>query len=647
TFGTELGTVLEEIARAADDPNRASWAALRGLLFGAHPYGTPVLGRGEHVAGATPADAESFFRAGHGARNLVVCLAGHLEPDRALSLLEKTLGQLPSGRRRPGPLGEPPALRGEHRVTLQHEAEPEVRIAWRGVSANHPDHHALLLADMLLDNRAGGLLRRRLVHTHRVRAAGSVRMTLREAGAHVLWARPLEGQEPAEVEGLLLDGVAALQAGEFTAAEVRAILKNFDVGELRRLEDPGPRAARLVRAVAWERDLAAVYAWRAPLEAVTPEDVIRVARRYLGPDRVVLHRTRGAPPPTRVVRASAGARVMAEHAQSAFAAEIMAKPAPVSRVQVLREGTDFTVRQDDWGETVLAAGPTDGLSRLSLRVPFGTHHAATWAHAVHLLDQSGAGPRSRGETEDALYRLGVSWDISPGRVATDVVVDGPSNAHEDALLLLGERISSPRIEPAEAAARMEELLLRRREGRTSRRVRGSALDRWVLRGEESEYRSGAPDAASLRALASAPLGAQLALLRTLPMNAVLTGAGPVERRVRALWKGGAVAPVDPPVRYCSAEVDRVFLCHQAGAQARVALLCPGPPVPRDGAQDAARRVWDEILGGAANLFFQEIREARGLAYSTRGRASRGRSPDDDTVLWAVTMCDAVRVAEVA
>ena len=97
TFGTELGTVLEEIARSADDPNRAGWAMLRTMLFGDHPYGTPVLGAAEHVAGATPDDAEAFFRAGHGARNLVVCLAGDLDPRVALPLLERTLGRLPEG----------------------------------------------------------------------------------------------------------------------------------------------------------------------------------------------------------------------------------------------------------------------------------------------------------------------------------------------------------------------------------------------------------------------------------------------------------------------------------------------------------------------------------------------------------------------
>ena len=647
TFGTELGTVLEEIARSADDPNRASWAAMRTALFGDHPYGTPVLGLSEHVAGATPDDAEAFFRAGHGARNLVVCLAGDLDPDATFALLERSLGRLPGGQARPGPLGAPPPLVGETRLALQHEAEPELRIAWRGVGANHPDHAPLLLADMLLDNRAGGLLRRRLVHTHRVRAAGSARMTLREAGAHVLWARPLDGQPTDEAEGLLLEGVEALQAGEFTAQELTAILRNFEVGELRRLEDPGPRAGRLVRAVAWDRDLAQVHTWRAPLEAVTPDDVVRVARRYLGADRIVVTRRRGAPPAVRSSSVRAGARTLADGARSAFAASVLATPSAAPVPQVLVEGEDYTLAADPWGDTVRAVGPTPGLARLALRLPFGTHHDPTWAHAVHLLDQSGAGARTRGALEDELYRHAVSWDISPGRVATEIVVDGPEGALAPALAMLAERIESPLLDTAEAESRIGELLLRRREGRTSKEMRGSAMDRRILRGEDSEYLGGAPSEEALRMLASAPLGPVLARLRTLPLTACLTGDRGLDAPVGTLWTGGASAPPPPPVRYVRPAQDGVFLCHQAGAQARVAVLCPGSPSAPDESMDAARRVWDEILGGAANLLFQEVREARGLAYSTRGRCERGRRPADDAVLWAVTMCDATRAAEVA
>ena len=645
TFGTELGTVLEEIARSADDPNRASWAMLRTMLFGDHPYGTPVLGAAEHVAEATPDDAEAFFRAGHGARNLVVCLAGDLDPRVALPLLERTLGRLPEGLPRSGPLGPPPPLVGEHRATLQHEAEPEVRIAWRGVGACHPDHPALLIADMLLDNRSGGLLPRRLVHTHRARAAGAVRMTLREAGAHVLWARPLDGQDPAEVEQLLLDGVEALQHGDFDPEEMAAILRNFEVGELRRLEDPGPRAARLVQAVAWERDLEQVHDWRAPLAAVTPADVVRVAQQYLGRDRVILTRSRGTPARVRSVRAAAGARQMADGRRSDLAAEILERPVATPEPQVLVPDVDYRVRTDRWGETVSAPGATEGLGRLVLRVPFGTHHDPTWAHAVHLLDQAGVGEQSRASWEAALYALGVSWDIAPGRVSTQVVLDGPEDALAPAMRLITDRLDAPVLGEGEARSRIEELLLRREEGRTSKEVRGSALDRLVLRGEDSEFRGGAPEASALRALASEPLAPRLERLRGLPLDVCATGSDAVASVVPAFWRGGRDAMDDPAVRYLRPAADRVLLCHQDGAQARVALLCPGDPLPE--AKDAARRIWHEILGGAANLLFQEIREARGLAYSTRGAVERGRRPTDDTVLWAVTLCDGRRAVEVA
>jgi predicted Zn-dependent peptidase len=230
-------------------------------------------------------------------------------------------------------------------------------------------------------------------------------------------------------------------------------------------------------------------------------------------------------------------------------------------------------------------------------------------------------------------------------VSTELVIDGREDALAPALALLSERLDDPRLDPAEARARIEELLLRRQEGRTSKDVRGSALDRTVLKGAASEFRDGAPAAEALRALAGAPLGPVVERLRALPLTACATGGAAVAAAVPGFWRGGQMVPPDPPVRYLRPAGDAVVLCHQAGAQARVALLSPGAPIPEE--EDAARRVWDEILGGAANLFFQEVREARGLAYSTRGRVERGRRPVDDSVLWALTMCDGGRAAEVA
>ena len=46
------------------------------------------------------------------------------------------------------------------------------------------------------------------------------------------------------------------------------------------------------------------------------------------------------------------------------------------------------------------------------------------------------------------------------------------------------------------------------------------------------------------------------------------------------------------------------------------------------------KLTSELIGGSAGLFFQELREARGLAYTAQGRLDRGALPGDDNLLVA-------------
>jgi predicted Zn-dependent peptidase len=198
------------------------------------------------------------------------------------------------------------------------------------------------------------------------------------------------------------------------------------------------------------------------------------------------------------------------------------------------------------------------------------------------------------------------------------------------------------------AQRLDELLARRREGRESREVRASALDRFVLRGGDSEYLGQAPSDAEIRGLVGADLSDCASPLRGEARVAQYVGPrdpDAVLSLVAGVSGEDARTPQTPPITYVVPSADRVLLAHQPAAQARVAILCPGPP--HEPADDPVRRVFDEVLGGSANLFFQEIRESRGLAYSTGGSCDAGWRVGDADVMWAVTACDVIRAAEVA
>src|SRR5690606_4148616 len=138
-FPTEIETIIEEKNRALDDRGRALAMAGNTLLWAGHPYARDVLGEVEHLLAPSIAATERFFSTWYVPNNMAVILAGDLDPERALALIERHFGELEP---RPLParaLPDPEPLHGQRRVEIVHRGDEEVRLIWRTVPREHPD----------------------------------------------------------------------------------------------------------------------------------------------------------------------------------------------------------------------------------------------------------------------------------------------------------------------------------------------------------------------------------------------------------------------------------------------------------------------------------------------------------------------------
>src|SRR5688572_8881536 len=96
---TQRQVVMNERRQRVDNqPYGRAFERLNELLFPAdHPYHWPVIGYMEDIAAATLEDVEAFFRTWYTPDNAVLTLAGDLDPEPALALVERWFGGLPPG----------------------------------------------------------------------------------------------------------------------------------------------------------------------------------------------------------------------------------------------------------------------------------------------------------------------------------------------------------------------------------------------------------------------------------------------------------------------------------------------------------------------------------------------------------------------
>jgi predicted Zn-dependent peptidase len=635
-FPTELETIIEEKNRALDNPGRVLSMAANELVWAGHPYARDVLGDVEHLLAPSIAATERFFATWYVPNNMAVVLAGDLDPARALALIEAQFGRL---RAAPVPPRAAPMLaplRGQQRVEVVHRGDEEIRLIWRTVPREHDDADPLMLADMMLDNSSTGLLDTRLEQRQLVRNAGAYPNLRIQGGTETVWGRPRVGQRLGEVEALLREQVQALRDGEFAQSDLDDLIANFEVGELRKLESNGARAAVMLDAFTYERDWELVRTRLARLATIDRDQVVEVARRWLGDDMVIAERRAGEPPVSKIPVFGLSELQLDADSRSQVSAEILALPTPPLALQVLRVGEHADRSTTAAGLLYCTPNPNNDLFQLSVRVSIGSAHDPTLAKALALWSRAGVGALDLEGYRRALFREAAAVAVDCRRQQTDLTLAGRAPTLAKLVPLVRERLRAPVLSETERARWAEDVVGKRIQRRDTTDFKFTTLQQWALRGQASPYLCEALDNEAVLALTLDDLRAAPAKLLTHARVSVYAGPHQREALVELL---GLDEPHDPVPDYQPTRFDaqphgraRIFVVHHEAAQTKIGLFIPSERY--DPSRAAIYRLFHEYVGGSAGLVFQEIRESRGLAYAAHGGHAAGNQAGDQNLIWA-------------
>jgi zinc protease len=217
----EKQVILEEIAMYEDDPWDALDQAVHAALFGAHPYGRPVLGRREDLAATGARELAAFHRRFYRPANAILVLAGDVG-EEDLPVVEEAFGGKPDGaavgRHLPPPPEPPQSL-----VRLERRKGDVSRLLLDlpGTAGTDPDHPILRLAVAILATGRASRLHRALVDEGQLCAWVSADLGEGlDPGFVAVAAELVPDVEPAEVEEALSKELAAMREEGPTREEV-------------------------------------------------------------------------------------------------------------------------------------------------------------------------------------------------------------------------------------------------------------------------------------------------------------------------------------------------------------------------------------------------------------------------------------------
>jgi len=283
-FYTERDVVMEERRqRVGSSPNGRLIEAYVTSAFKAHPYGTPIIGHMSDLQKLSRTDAQEFFDTYYNANNLTVGIAGDVDPERMRTLAEKYFSRLPAGEAPPPVRTEEPEQFGERRVVLREQARPRLMVGFSRPSMYSPDDPVYeVLADVLAGGRTSRLYKG-LVETEKALAVQIPSYFAEFPGGKYenefsILAFPNRGVSPDSLEHSIYDVLETVKDEGITQEELARAKTRARDEFIGQLDSNGGLAEQFAEAEALTGDWRSVFESLNEIEAVTVEDVQRVAR---------------------------------------------------------------------------------------------------------------------------------------------------------------------------------------------------------------------------------------------------------------------------------------------------------------------------------------------------------------------------------
>ncbi|MFI5347511.1 MAG: M16 family metallopeptidase [Elusimicrobiota bacterium] len=645
-FPGELEAVYEEKNRSMDNAESVLYDESEKEMFKAHPYGTQTtIGTIEHLKNPSLARMQAFFDRWYVPNNMAIVLAGDFDPAAAMEIISRNFGSW-TPKALPAPTTWPlPKPKGEERYETRYEAEEKVAVSWPTVASSDPDADALTIMDMLTDNSASGLLNLRLNQAQKVKVSGSYPTMRNDAGEWTMWAATKKGQTPEEALALLLETADSLKNGEFDDSDIAAVITDFEIGQKRALESNEARAGTMVNSFIAFEPWPKTASRLERLRRVTKDDVVRVARRYIGPDRVVVFRRDGKPEIPKIDKPGFTSLDIDPARESAFLKRVLAIPAPPIEPRWLVAGRDYQIAPVEGGRIFATKNPYNDLFELTIRFERGSLAERKLCAAVELLELSGAGPYSAEEFKKRLYALGTTINYSCGERSSGVVLSGIDRNFWPSLELLSQRFDWPNVSSDTLRKMVEVDLGERADEKKDPRAVHQALGYLAERGRESPVLHRLTD----DELKKLDLNELKGLIHDFPQWQRRVGyVGPRSpsevAKLLETWGRYKPVPARTPVRYLKPARTRILFTNREMVQAQVGLAAVDEVFDPEHAVDYL--FYAQYMGGdMSSVIFQEVREARALAYSAWGGHGTSAHKGDETEIVGGLGCQADKTPE--
>ena len=641
-FHTELETVYEEKNMSLTKDFSKALETIDGILFPDHPYGTQtVLGTQEHLKNPSIINIKNYYKKYYVPNNMAICVSGDFNPDEMVAIIEKYFGGM-----QPNENLADLTLKTEFQLEAPVEKEvygldaEAIMMGWKYPGATSDDALIAEVAASVLYNGTAGLIDLNINQEQKVLSAYGMSYTRPDAGEVIILANPKQGQTLEEVRDIMLEEVAKLRDGEFDEELLAGTVNNLRLKQMKSLESNASRADMFVNSfingTEWKDEVKKLDS----ISQVTKDDIIEWAEKYLRDNNyAIVYKRQGEDKDVIKVTAPKITPIKSNRdMQSSFLAEITGtevEPIEPVFVEYEKSLSKFNVNGLD---VVYVQNKLNDLTELTYTFNIGKQNDPALELAASYLEYLGTPTRSAEEIAQEMYQLACTFSISSGNVYTSIDIEGLSENIPAAMTIVEDLIYNAIPDEAILENLIADLLKEREDAKLNQGMCFNALQQYMFLGPEYIKNTTLTDK-QISEFTSEVLLSKIRGIMDCAHEVSYYGPASEGQVETLLRENHRIAEDIKPLEKIMPKVvdtyaSEVYLV-QYDAKQIYYMQYSNNEEKLDVANDPYINLYNEYFGSGMNsVVFQEMREARALAYSAMARLLEPEYKDDSYKYYA-------------
>ena len=278
----ERKVVIEEISKDENSPNSVVYDNLVGMLYSTHPYKRKVIGTKDIIETIHRDDILKYYNTWYSPSNMVTVIVGDVDTAKTLDLLKNYFSSNSVLSEKSVYPKEKPLTEHKRKVEYLPTQSGYMLIGFRGVNINDADGYALdVLATILGDGRTSVFYRNIKDKLRLAFSISASNASFRDDGIFYISAN-FTPDKLCKLEDKIFEEISAVQKDGVTPEQVKLAQNIIERDTYYQRESVSNIAQELGYVAVTSGDIKVYENYVSNIKKVTPQDVKRVAAKYLG-----------------------------------------------------------------------------------------------------------------------------------------------------------------------------------------------------------------------------------------------------------------------------------------------------------------------------------------------------------------------------